>query len=116
MKILSNPMKLSEIMKKILKPHGPKDEGAGFAGTLTQTELEKIIKVPQWKLSNWKNAADSSEDEQNWQWALKLFTYCERELGFDPRIPFESPKREGKGMELARKTKGKPINKGNEKL
>jgi hypothetical protein len=87
MKINSEPLKLREVLKKILKPHGQRDYDLGFAGTHTQGELAKMISVPQWKLSNWKNAADGSEDENNWQWALRLFTYCQEELGFDPRKP-----------------------------
>ena len=60
-------------------------------------------------VSDWKHSGAGSDNQQSWRNWRALFTYREQELGFDPRTPSESPKKEGKVMNimLAEQAKGK---------
>jgi len=103
----SEAMKISDIMKKILAPDptNKEEEAAlGFVGTCNQTEAADRLEITQSRVSDWK--AGKAEIEKAWQAFMRLFTYCERELGFDPRE--ELKKRQG------RKTKWK-LNNPNRK-
>lgn len=71
-------MKLRELLNKILKPKGP----------WTQRAAEARMGIPQWKLSNFKNAGDDSDYEKSWQDFLKLLAYC-REHNIDPAQDLE---------------------------
>jgi len=66
-------MKLREFMRHIIRPYGP----------FTQTEAEKKLGIPQWKLSNWKNASDDSDYEKNWQDFLTIMAIS-KQLNIDP--------------------------------
>jgi hypothetical protein len=110
MKILFDPMQVREVMKRILAPdpsYREREAAEGFVGMFNQTQAARVLGVTQSKISDWKRA--TPEIENAWQAFMRLFTYCEQELGFDPRTPSDSPKKEGKGMNivLAEQAKGK---------
>lgn len=87
--------KISEIMKEILAPAPGTDEAAeGFVGEFNQTKAALVLEVTQSKISDWK--AGKAEIEKAWQAFMRLFTYCEKELGFDPREPKKRQERKTK--------------------
>jgi hypothetical protein len=73
-------MKLRELMSQIVKPDG----------LWTQTVAEQKLGIPQWKLSNFKNASDDSEYEKNWQDFLRLLIFCAGH-NIDPAQELKAP-------------------------
>jgi len=88
MEIILEPMLVSDIMRKILAPHGKRERDSGeFVGPYNQDQVAKILGITQSMVSDWKRSGIDSDNQRNWQNWLRLFTYCEQELGFDPRYP-----------------------------
>jgi hypothetical protein len=80
-------MRVSEIMRKILAPHGRVERDSGeFTGKFRQHEFATVLGIDQTMVSDWKRATPTSDIQLSWERWLRLFTYCQDELGMGPRF------------------------------